>query len=694
MHVRKFLSRPLFLFAVALCSAQSFTPPPTRAVPVSETLHGVTLTDPYRWLEDQNSPETRAWIDAQDKVTRAYLNTIPGRDALSAKLEALLKIESRGMPRVRKNRYFYTLRAASEDRASLYMRQGFDGKDRLLVDVRTATDDATTSLTIMGVSDDGTLIAFGSRRGGEDERSVRLFNVDTLKYLPDSLPRGRYQGFSIKPDRSGFYYSRFTPGEGARVWYHAMGTSNTEDKEIFGKGYGPSWFVSCEVSENGRWLILSTQEGVPAKLTEIYVQDLSKRGGIVNVLKEEADIEGGDAGDSLFLSTNLKAPNRRIIRIDMKQPKREAWKEIVPEGEHAIDGFAAAGGRLFVHYVDNVTSRVKQFNADGKYLGDLKLAGIGTAYGLSGRWSEDSLYYSFTSFAQPGAAYRVSVATGKQDVWYRPNVPVDSESIETKQVWYPSRDGTKIPMFLVARKGLHADGNRPVYLTGYGGFNVSETPAFNPVAALWAQMGGVYAVANLRGGGEFGEKWHQAGMFERKQNVFDDFIGAAEWLIGNQYTKPARLAIAGSSNGGLLMGAMMTQRPELFGAIICGAPLLDMLHYHKMSVGSWWVTEYGSADDAKQFAYLRQYSPYHNVKPGTKYPAILFVTGDADTRVDPAHARKMTALVQSANASSNPILLRYDAKGGHSGIGSVNKTVEELTDRLSFLAARLDFRFE
>jgi prolyl oligopeptidase len=692
MFVRKLVT-PLFVLATC-CSAQPIAPPATRTIPVTETLHGVTLTDPYRWLEDQNSPDTRSWIDAQDKATRAYLSALPGRDALIGKLQAFMKIESRGTPTVRNNRYFYSLRTASEDRTSLYMRQGFDGKDKLLVDVRTATDDPTTSLALMAVSADGRLIAFGSRRGGEDELSVRLLNVETLKYLPDTLPRGRYGSFSIKPDKSGFYYSRFTPGEGPRAWYHAMGTPNTADKQIFGQGYGPDYFIDCDVSENGRWLILSVEEGTPAKRTEFYVQDLAKPGPIVNLLKDEADVAAADAGDWLFLSTNLKAANRRIFRIDMKKPARAEWKEVVPESGQPIESFSATAGRLFVHYIDNVSSRIKQFDADGKYLGDLKLPGIGTVFGLRGRWADDDLYYTFTSFVQPAAAYRLKPATGKQDLWFQPKVPVDSGNIEVKQVWYPSKDGTKIPMFLIARKGLQLDGNRPVYLTGYGGFNVSETPAFSSVAAIWAEMGGVFAVANLRGGGEFGESWHHAGMFEHKQNVFDDFIGAAEWLVQNRYTRPERLGIAGGSNGGLLMGAMMTQRPDLFGAIICGAPLLDMLRYHKMSVGAWWVTEYGSAEDPKQFSYLRQYSPYHNVKQGVKYPAILFVTGDSDTRVDPAHARKMTALMQAANASSNPILLRYDAKGGHSAIGSVNKTIEETADRLSFLASRLGFQFQ
>ncbi|MCU1237359.1 MAG: prolyl oligopeptidase [Candidatus Solibacter sp.] len=679
--------------AAPWCVAQ-LTPPRTQTEPVTDTLHGVKITDPYRWLEDQNSPATREWLAAQDKFARAYLDTIPGRDALHKKFEALLKIDTMGVPSVRHDRYFFSRRMAGEDRASLILRDGLTGKDEVLVDPKTATDDPTTSVQYLDLSDDGGLIAFGARRGGEDEVSVRLLNVDTRKFLSDSLPRGRYFGFSIKPDKTGFFYSRFTVGQGSRVYYHAMGTPSAADPEIFGKGYGPTQLVGAGVTENGRWLLIEVSEGVPAKRTELHFQDLRARTPIRTLLKEDAEFAMAEAGDTLFLTTNWKAPNRRVIRLDLNSPAAENWKDVVPESPLAIESSAAVGGRLFVRYLDNVITHVKQFDIAGKPLGDLKLPGIGTAAGPYGRWRDDQAFFTFTSFVTPSTSYRFQVSTGKQDVWFRPTVPVRSEDFETKQVWYGSKDGTKIPMFLVHRKGITPDGNLPVLLNAYGGFNVSLTPNFSSQAVAWAQLGGVYAVANLRGGGEFGESWHRAGMFEHKQNVFDDFIGAAEWLVANHYTKPARLGIIGGSNGGLLMGAMMTQRPDLFGAIVCGAPLLDMLRYHNMSVGGWWASEYGSADDPKQFAYLRKYSPYHNVKKGAAYPAIMFVTGDADTRVDPAHARKMAALVQFANTSANPILLRYDTKGGHSGIGSVTKTIDEQVDQIAFLAGRLSLKLE
>jgi prolyl oligopeptidase len=683
-------------FCFLICAPlMSFAQPPTKAEPVTETLHGVTITDPYRWLEDQNSPATRAWLEAQESYARPMLDAIPGRDALRKKLDALLRIDVIGTPEVHQGRYFFARKLAGEDRYSLMVRQGFGGKDEVLVDPKVATDEPTTALSYLDISDDGNLVAFGARRGGEDEVSVRLVDVRSRKFLGDALPRGRYFGFALKHDKSGFYYSRHSNEVGSRVFYHAMGTPVSDDREIFGKGYAPSHLIACGVSDNGRWLLISVQEGVPAKHSEVWFQDLHTPGApIRNLVKDDAEFNIALGGDWLFLLTNAKTPNRKVLRIDLKNPAPEHWNPVVPEGKLAIEGIAAAGKRLFVTYLENASTRIAQFDADGKPLGDLKLAGIVSASGPHGRWADDEAFLSYSGFTEPGATNRLHVSTGKQETWFQPKVPVRSGEMETRQVWYASKDGTKVPMFLVARKGVTPDGNLPVLLTAYGGFNVSLTPQFNPIAALWVEMGGVFAQPNLRGGGEFGEAWHRAGMFEKKQNVFDDFIAAAEWLIQNGYTKPGRLAIRGGSNGGLLMGAMMTQRPDLFGAILCGAPLLDMVRFHKMLVGGWWAAEYGSADDTQQFAYLYKYSPYHNVKKGTRYPAIMFFTGDSDTRVDPSHARKMAALMQAANASDNPILLRYDTKGGHTGSGSVNKVVEEQVDQIAFLAARIGMKLE
>lgn len=678
----------------ALLLAAGVTPPATRVEPVTDVLHGVKITDPYRWLEDQNSPETRAWLAAQDKFARAYLDAVAGREQVRAKFEALQKIDAVSPPFVRNHRYFFSRRRANEDRASLCMRQGYGEADEVLVDPNAISSDSTTSVQYRAVARDGSLVAFGVRRGGEDETEIRLLEVSTRKLLPDSLPRGRYLSFSIKPDKSGFYYSRFTVGQGSRLYYHAMGTQPSADKELFGRGYGPTQGVGASLSEDGHWLVIEVTDGVPTKKTELYVEDAARQGPIQTILKEDAEFDANLAGDALLLNTNWNAPNRRVLRVDLNNPARDRWKVVVPESSQAIVGASAVGGRLFVSYLDNVVTRIKQFDADGKYLGDVKLPGIGSAFGPSGRWEDDEAFFTFTSFVEPATSYRYTVPTGKQEVWFRPKIPIQAEDFEVKQVWYNSKDGTRVPMFVAHRKGLTLDGNRPTLLTGYGGFNISETPSFSPFAAVWTEMGGVFALPNLRGGGEFGEAWHKAGMFEKKQNVFDDFIAAAEFLTRNQYTKPAKLAILGGSNGGLLMGAMMTQRPDLFGAIVCGAPLLDMLRYHKMLVGAWWAAEYGSADDPKQFEYLLKYSPYHNVHKGTQYPAIMFVSGDSDTRVDPSHARKMTALMQAASASDNPIMLRYDTKGGHSGIGSVSKAIDQNVDEMSFLASRVGVKIE
>jgi len=680
------------LCLVSLCltlTAADFTPPPTKAEPVSETIHGITITDPYRWLENQNSPETRAWLAGQEKFARHYLDGIPGRDEIRKALEGFQKIDSLSAPFEINGRYFFSRRLAGEDRRSLLMRRGFKDNDEVLIDPGKVTNDPASSVNYADITPDGGMIAYGIRRGGEDESEIHLMDMATRQELAGALPRARYFDFVIKPDKSGYYYSRFEAGKGARVYYHAMGSAGSSDDMIYGEGYGPGWFVGCALDPSGRWLLLRADEGVPAAHAEIYVRDLKTGGPVQTILKAaHADVDFAFAGDFLLLTTNWNAPNRKIIRVDLNRPQQEHWKEIVPEGVNAIAETSAAGGRVFVRYLENVATRIKEFDIEGKYLGDLKLPGLGTATVPRGRWKSDQAFYTFSSFLQPGTAWRVMVSSGQQDLWFRPSVPIRAEDFETRQVWYNSKDGTRVPMFLVLRKGLALDGSHPVLLTGYGGFNVAMLPQFNPLAAYWVLQGGIYALANLRGGGEFGESWHKAGMFEKKQNVFDDMIAAAEFLVRSKYTTPAKLGAFGGSNGGLLMGAMMTQRPDLFGAIVCVAPLLDMLRYHKLSVGAWWVTEYGSADDAGQFEYIRKYSPYQNVRK-MKYPAILFSTGDADTRVDPAHARKMAALMQADNTADTPIILRYDVQGGHSGIGSVNKTIEEQVDWMSFLKDRL-----
>lgn len=666
-------------------SGQSAAPPSTRADNVKETLHGVEIVDPYRWLEDSQSRETRAWLEAQNRYTEAMLGALPGRAALQQRIAELVKIDMVGMPEERGGRYFFSRRKADQDLAVIYMREGLTGPDELLIDPHPLSEDRTVSVQRLDVSRDGKVMAYGVRRGGEDEVEVRLFDVDARKDLPDRLPKARYGSVQLTPDRSGLYYARQTE-EGPRVYLHTVGTDPAQDVEIFGQGYGPEKFIGAELSEDGRYLLLTVYHGSAALKTELYYQDLSRPGPITPIVNDiDSRFYGTIAGGHLFMQTNWQAPNGRILAVDLANPAREQWREIVPADRAAIQGFSPAGGRLFVEYLENVHSRVKVFDPDGNYLRDLPLPGIGSSSGPSGRWEKSETFFYFSSFHTPGTIYRYDIATDRREVWAETQIPVDTEALEVKQVWYASKDGTKIPMFLVHKKGLKLDGARPTLLTGYGGFNASQTPFFSSIAALLAERGGVFALPNLRGGGEFGEEWHRAGMREKKQNVFDDFLAAAEWLIQNGYAQPSKLAIMGGSNGGLLVGAAMTQRPELFQAMVCTYPLLDMVRYHKFLVARYWVSEYGSAEDPEQFRYLYAYSPYHRVKPGAKYPAVLFITGDADTRVDPLHARKMTALLQAATGSDRPVLLRYDTKAGHSGGLPVSKQIEDMTDTMAFL---------
>lgn len=660
-------------------------PPTTRVDNVTETLHGVTITDPYRWLEDQNSPETRAWITAQNEYSASVLGSLASRNRIRDRLTQLLKIDTIGIPIARGGRYFFSKRRADQNQSVIYVRNGLSGKDEVLIDPNTMSADQMTSAGIQDISTDGKLLIYGVRQGGEDEVTISILDVDTRKNLADSLPKGRL-GVSLKPDKTGFYYSRFTNNVGGRIYYHRMGSDPASDAEVFGKGYGPQVFVGANVSPDGHYLFLFATHGSAGDKTEIYFQDLRANGPITPLVNDiNASFAPNIAGDHLYMVTNWNAPNRHVFDVDLKKPARENWREIVPEGPSVITGVSAVGGKIFVNYLDNVISRTKVFDSSGKHVRDIPFPTIGSSSGMIGDWDRDEAFYTFSSFAQPTTIYRYQVASGKQEVFARINVPVQSDQIEVKQVWYESKDKTKIPMFLVYKKGLKLDGTNPVFLTGYGGFNLNRTPNFSSLAAYWAESGGIYALPNLRGGGEFGEKWHKAGMLASKQNVFDDFISAAEWLIKNKYTSQSKLAISGGSNGGLLVGAAMTQRPELFQAVVCSYPLLDMIRYQSFLVARFWVSEYGSSENAEQFKYIYAYSPYHHVKKGEKYPSVLFVTGDADTRVAPLHARKMTALVQASTGSDRPVLLHYNTKAGHSGGLPVTQVIEDQTDELSFL---------
>ncbi|MFQ5824708.1 MAG: prolyl oligopeptidase family protein [bacterium] len=688
-----FLLFTCYISFVCAFNSDKKNPPKTQSDNVKEELHGVEIVDPYRWLEDQNSPETRAWINAQNEYTQSLIGDLQGQDKLKQRLTELLKIDNINLPQARNGRYFFTKRLANQDLASIYMRKGLEGKDQVLIDPQTMSSDMSKSVDLRTVSKDGKLLVYSVREGGEDEVSVHLFDVDNRKDLPYFLPKARYFGISLIPDKSGFFYTRHGK-EGSRVYFHKIGSDPASDKQIFGEGYDPGKIIITNLSEDGRYLLINVLHGSSADKSEIYYQDVSKQSPIKTVVNDiDARFFGEIVDDQLFMQTNWKASNKRILAVDLKNPslKPSEWREVIPESDAPITGFSLTGGKLVVNYLENVVSKVKVFEPDGKYVRDIVFPAICSVGRVSGQWESNEAFFTYSSFHIPRTIIRYDVANVSMDIWAKLNVPINSDNIEVKQVWFESKDKTKIPMFIVHSKGLKLDGSNPTYLTGYGGFNVSRTPRFSATAAYWVEMGGVFAVPNLRGGGEFGEEWHRAGMLENKQNVFDDFITAAEWLIEQGYTNPSKLSIRGGSNGGLLVGAVLAQRPELYQAVVCTYPLLDMVRYHKFLVARFWVPEYGSSEDPVQFKYLHTYSPYHNIKQGTKYPAVLFISGDADTRVAPLHARKMTALLQTATGSDKPILLYYDTKSGHVGSGKpVSKQIEDATIELSFLLWQLD----
>ena len=660
-------------------------PPPTRRDDVVDDYHGVHVPDPYRWLEDQNSPETRAWVSAQDSYTRSILDELPDRDAIRRRLRELMNVDVIGVPREENDRYFFSRRKVGQDLAVIYLRQGLEGRDRVLLDPHPLSADHTTSVNLMDVSKDGTLMAYAVRLGGKDEVSIHFKDVDSGRDLSDVMPEANYYSVALKPDKSGFYYARHNAA-GPRIYYHALGTNPAADAEVFGSALGAGDITFARLSDDGRYLLIDVLHGSASEKTELYLQDLAAHTPVRPVVNDlTARFSADLAGERLYIQTDWNAPNGRVFVTGLATPGRDHWREVVPEAKDVIDSISAAGGKLFVTYVSDAHSEVKMFDANGEGGREVPLPAIGSVSGVSGRWESRNAFFDFTSFAEPGIVYRYDVRGTKPEVWARVEAPLRSEDFEVRQVWYSSKDQTRVPMFLAHRKGLKLDGSNPALMTGYGGFDISLTPSFSPEAVTWVENGGVFAVPNLRGGSEFGEKWHRAGMLENKQNVFDDFIAAAEWLISNRYTGPSNLAITGQSNGGLLVGAALTQRPDLFQAVVCRYPLLDMLRYQDFLVARYWVPEYGSADVPAEFKYLYAYSPYQNVKKGAKYPAVLLVTGDGDTRVAPLHARKMAAMMQWAEGADRPILLSYDTKSGHSGGRPLTKQIDELTDELSFL---------
>jgi prolyl oligopeptidase len=674
-------------------------PPVVSKQPVTDTYAQaggpeVAVTDPYRWLEDAKSPETRAFITAENAYTQQYLDQVKMMPEVRTQMAALLKVDVMSAPETRGNRYFFTRRMADENQGSIYLREGLHGDDVRLIDGTRMSADGNTSVNLYGVSQDGSIVIYGVRVGGADEAEIHFFDVAARKDLGDTLPSARYNGVQLAPNKQGVYYGRYYPHEGTRVFYHGFGAGNS-DTMLLGRSYrgealGEIDYIDVEVTENGHFLVFTVHRGVPAKRVDILVKDLRVKDSpiVPLVYGYDSRFEALIDGDTFYVDTDLNAPNHRILKAEFGK-KPEQWKTVIPEGRDVLESANLVGDKFFVLRLHDVKSELSIYTLDGRAAGKISFPGIGSGSGLSGRSLDREGFYVFDSIVRPPTIFHYDVASGKSEVFFASKVPFDSDAYELKQVFYQSKDGTRVPMFIAGKKGLKRDGTERLLMTGYGGFALSETPVWNPEYAWWMEQGGWFALPNLRGGNEYGETWHKAAMFDKKQNVFDDWYAAAEYLIREKYTSPEHFAIRGRSNGGLLMGASMTQRPDLFGAIWCGYPLLDMLRYQKFLVGRTWTTEYGSAENAADFPYIFKYSPYQHVVMGTKYPAILFFTGDGDTRVDPMNARKMTPLMQEASVapggSDRPVLLHYSLKGGHSAGISQTQLVEDYADEMGFL---------
>ena len=689
-RVRLFLCVVVALCASTATQSQTLGPPPaSEKHPVTDDYHGTKVVDPYRWLEDAKSPETRAWIDAQNRYTSSYLSQVRIRPQIVEQLTALERVEEYGLPVLRGGKYFFRKRLPGENQSSIYLRAGWKGMDRRLVDATQLSQDQNTSIAIDDVSKDGRLLVYSVRQGGSDDRSILVLEVDKDQKLPDVLPAGRYFSVALSPDNKGLYYSLFNP-TGTHVFYHAFGQAGQSDKEILGGEYrgdklGPLDLIEIGLSDNGRYLIADVPHGVPASREDILVSDLRHPGSgfVPLVYGIDAHFRALDDGDRFFIQTDYQAANGRIVEAAPGQ-KPGDWKTVVPESKDVINESSIVGDRLFVTRLNDVKTVTTVYTLEGQSKGRIDYPSIGSGSGMYGYSSASEGFYSFQSLITPPTIYRYDTKTGRAEVFADPRIPFNSAEYEVTQVFYRSKDGTRIPMFIAGKKGLARDGKARLLMTGYGGFDLAELPVWNPSYAWWMQQGGFFALPNLRGGNEYGEPWHKAAMFQNKQNVFDDFFAAAEFLIANHYTSPKRFALRGRSNGGLLMGAAITQRPDLFGAIWCGYPLLDMLRYQNFKIGRFWTTEYGSSENAKDFPYLVRYSPYQNVRADAHYPAIMFFTGDSDNRVDPLHARKMTALMQSLK-SDRPIMLHYSLAAGHSSGVSLSQLIADQADELTFL---------
>ena len=664
-------------------------PPATEARPKQESLHGVDITDPYAWLEDQKAPEVREWIAKQNAYTDKVLGTRPEIQQFVPRLTELMSTDQFDFPTYRNGRYFYRRRAAGQDLYSIYVRDSVNGPDQLLIDPAPMSKSHTTSVDIADVSNDGSLLAYSVRQGGADEVEIHFFDVKQKKETGQPLTEGRYQSVNfITLDKPGAFYSRMTRN-GMRLYYRDVEGGN--ETTLFGEKLTVDKIMFANLSPDGRYLLIHVFHGSAPKKTEIYVEDLSDSDPVATVVNDlDARSVAYLAGDKLVIQTNWNAPNERLMITDIEKPARSNWRELVPENKNAaIQGTSVAGGRVYVRYLENVQPRITGYDLDGHQQDTIRFDTYGNLEDMQGTFEEPVAFFRFSSIHIPPTVYQYDVAKGQRTMFAQQSAPVKADDFVVEQVFYPSKDGTRVPMFMLYKKGLQKNGTNPTYLGGYGGFLQSQLPTFSPRAVVFAEKGGVYAVAGLRGGGEYGEAWHRAGMLDKKQNTFDDFAAAAEYLIRERYTSSEHLAVAGGSNGGLLVAAFATQHPELANAVICRFPLIDMLRYHRFLVGSFWIPEYGSPEIEQDFKWIYSYSQYQHVTKGTKYPAMLFISGDSDTRVAPLHARKMTAMMQAANASDKPILLRYHVASGHSGGEPLHEQVHNQAEELGFLWWRL-----
>ncbi|KAB2671512.1 MAG: S9 family peptidase [Verrucomicrobia bacterium] len=670
--------------------------PPTARTNVVDTYFGQSVEDPYRWLEDDNSPGTKEWVAAQNRVTFGYLEGIPQRAAIKERMTRLLDFERFGTPAKVGGRYFYTRNDGLQNQDVWYTATAADAEPTVLLDPNRLSADGTVSVSGPAVSEDGRLAAYQISASGSDWKEIRVREVATGRDLPDRLEWVKFSGVSWRKDGTGFYYSRYEApkesekltrlNEFQKLCFHRVGTPQSDDAVVYERRDKPRWGFGGEVSDDGAYLVITSTEGTDRK-NRVFYQDLARGGAVADLLVDfdaSYDFVGND-GPVFWFKTDLAAPRGRIIAIDTRKPDRSAWREVLPQGDATLTGASVVGERLVADYLKDAHSVVRIHRLDGTFEKEVELPGIGSAGGFGGRRGDTETFYGFAGYTVPGRVYRYDFTTGKSTLWRAPKVGFNPDDFETKQVWVTSKDGTRFPMFVTHRKGLKLDGTNPTLLYGYGGFNISLTPAFSVGNLVWMEMGGVYAVPNLRGGGEYGEDWHQSGTKLRKQNVFDDFVAAGEWLVNNRYTQPRRLAIQGGSNGGLLVGACMTQRPDLYGACLPAVGVMDMLRFHKFTIGWAWKSDYGSSEDAEEFRALRAYSPYHNLRPGVAYPPTLVTTADHDDRVVPAHSFKFAARLQECQAGSNPVLIRIESKAGHGAGKPTAKIIEERSDQLAFL---------